>query len=103
MCAVDDERDDPSYGGIEQAVAKPGDSREDDKRAQPEMAACVERGDCPDRKEAPDVRQDHHPAAFVTIGERAADQERRQQACALDRENEADLARASDRERLPAE
>ncbi len=29
MRAVDDERDDPSYGGIEQAIAEPGDSRED--------------------------------------------------------------------------
>jgi hypothetical protein len=53
------------------------------------MAACVERGDCPDRKKAPDVREDHHPAALVPIGERATDQQRGQQAGALDRENKA--------------
>ena len=50
MRAVDDERDDPADGRIEEPVAEPSDSRQDDKRAQPEMAARVERGDCPDRK-----------------------------------------------------
>src|SRR5207302_140833 len=40
---------------------------------------------------------------FITIGERATDQQRRQQARALNREDEADLAGAGDRERLPAE
>ncbi len=103
MRAVDDERDDPADGRIEQSVAEPGDSREDDERGQAEMAGRVEPGERPDGDEAPDVRQDHHPAAFVTIGERATDQQRRQQACALNRENEADLAGARDRERLPAE
>ncbi len=67
------------------------------------MAGRVQAGERPDGDETPDVREDHHPAAFVTIGERAADQERRQQAGSLDRENEPDLARAGDRERLPAE
>ena len=67
------------------------------------MAGRVQAGERPDGDETPDVGEDHHPAAFVTICQRAADQERRQQACALDRENEADLARARDREGLPAE
>jgi hypothetical protein len=94
MRAVDDERDDPADGRIEEPVAEPSDSRQDD--SEPSRDGRLRRdGDCPDRTKAPDVGQDHHPAALVPIGERAADQQRGQQAGALDRENEADLARAA--------
>ena len=91
MRGLDDERDDPAHGGIEQAVAQAGDSREDHERGQAEMAGRVESGERPDRDEPPDIRENHHPAALVTIGEGAPDQEGRQQAGALNREDEADL------------
>ena len=67
------------------------------------MPARIEHGDRADREEAPDVGENHHPAALVAICEGAADQQRREQPGALNREDEADLACAGDRERLPAE
>jgi hypothetical protein len=67
------------------------------------VAARVEHGDRADREEAPDIGKDRHPATRVAIRKGAADQQRRQQPGALDREDEADLSCAGDRERLPAE
>ena len=67
------------------------------------MAARVDGGERTDGDEARQVGGDHQPPAREPVGQRAADQQRRQQRDRLADEDDPELRRAGERERLPAE
>src|SRR5205085_662172 len=80
---LDDERHEAAHGRVEEPVAEPDDDREEDEAGEGQVSGRVERGERADREEAPDVGDDHHPAPLVAVGERAAEQERRQHRARL--------------------
>ena len=76
---LDDERDDSSGGRVEEAVGGSEADREREQDAERQLVRAVEDGERADDHEAREVGGDHHPAPRVAVGERAADEHRREQ------------------------
>ena len=100
---LDDERDDPAERGEEEAVAEPGEERQQSSSGNDRCPVASATASVPTttnraRSDAIIISPAREP-----VGERAADQQRRQQADSLAHEDDPEPLRADERERAPAE
>ena len=100
---LDEERHHAAESRVEEAVAEPHQRGEHDDRPETQMAGCVHGGKRGDRREPREVGKDHHPPARRPVGERAADQQSREEPARLAEEHDPEAAGANERERPPAE
>ena len=102
--ALDDERDDPAEGRVEEPVAEPeeGGAREQDPEG--EVPARVDPREGRDHRATREIGDDHQRAPRVPVCKRAADQQRRQEGEAVHHQDDRERAAlAGERGRPPAE
>ena len=88
---LDDERDHPAERRIEEPVPEADDVREHDEQLERQVTARIHGGQRGDGDEPGEIRDDHQPPPREPVGERAADQERGEDADALADEDDAEL------------
>src|SRR5919108_469469 len=98
---LDHERHDPADCGVEEAVAEPDEDGKADQDREGQMAHGVDGGEGADGSEPPDVREDHHAAPLVAVGQDAADQQRGEHRATVAEQDDAQPRRAGEGECAP--